>query len=470
MKRALSVISVIFIILFLLFGNTTYAVSMQNLLAEAKLISNQNNEFLLLTYNEDIFEIYKISENGAKKTANEKFSVKSYFFAGENLYVVHQNNRNLSLVKAGNNGTVEDAGIISDISLKDNCITATKNGYIYLTDSKTPKKIYKYTLDGIQLGEYALNENVGSLFTYKSDIETVYAITDNGIVSVEDNNFINCSIPESEFVFFNNYCCDKNGNVFIFSKESGFEKIMHTDYENLCVFKDIVYGTKENTVYMLNDNGVPTSECILDYNIQCLNVSGSNMAVLCDNNIYFLYKDDFKDCYEEISENINISSLNEESDNQNSYDISSNPDETENENSDIQTANYSISSDEYTFSDDIIIGVSQGTTIAKFKSNVNYYSNTVKFTDHNGKIKTSGQLGTGWKVDFLSKNKTVSYYIIISGDVTGEGNINSRDITALSDYLLEKSELSKYELYAADINNDNTVNSPDLLIMYKMIK
>lgn len=465
LKTIISIILIFSIILS--FQANIYTVNSVNLLSETKLISNQNDEFLLLTYNDSLFEIYEISEDGISKTANEKFSVKSYLFANNSLYILCSDSKNLPIIKSADNGAVLDAGVISDMSLKENCITATKSDFIYLADNRNPKIVCKYLINGIKVETYIFNENVNSLFTYKSDnIETVYAVTDDGIISVENNYFINCTIPKAPYSFFGNYCCDSNGDVFIFDSDNGFKLFMQTEYENLCIFNNTVYGTKNNSVYMLDNNGTPQAECKLNNSIQQLCVSGSKMAVYCANNVEFLYKEDFISLTDESTEQIfdneaNIPILSE---------VISEPNDLQSysTNFDNEVPDYSVSVGDYSFFNDMIIGIQQGTTIAKFKKNISYNSNTIRFTNHNGQVKTSGQLGTGWRVDFIGNGETVSYYIIILGDVTGEGNINSRDIAALSDYLLKKSELSKYAICAADINLDGTANSLDLLLIDKI--
>lgn len=462
--KIIPLIIVIISIIICSFSNNIFAATSMDIFETTYLISACNNDFLLLTYNNDTFKIYNISEDDISKTANENFSVKSYFFANDELFIVCKNERNLPIVKCGNSGAVLDAEIISNISLKENCITAVKHDYIYLVDSKNPKTVCKYTIDGTEYDKYTFDKDIKSLFTDKSN-ENAYAIIDGGIICIESNTFISCYTPTAPYNFYGNYCCDSAGKVFLFDDDEGFELVTQTDYENLCVLNNTVYGSKDNIVYMLSDEGAPTAKYVLDSKVQQLSVSNSKMAVLCNNDVQFLYKENFisiinedsNNSYNSLPDNSQIS-FPEQSSTQNNAGQSS------------EAADYSISSSVYTFSDDMIMNIPQGTTIAKFKSNVSYGENSIQFTNHNNQIKTSGTIGTGWRVDFSGNGRTVSYYIIIYGDLTGEGNINSRDITALSNYLVEKSEFSKYQLYASDINEDGISDSLDLLLIRKMIK
>lgn len=458
-----------------LYPTNTNMITNIDFLTKTRLIPTNNNDFLILTYNDTLFNIYSFSEDEISKTANERFAIRSYFFANNELFILCKSERNLAVVKAGDKGFVLDAGFISGVSPKNYCVTAVKHDYIYLVDTKNPKTVLKYVIDDIKYGEYTFDKNINSLFTDKSN-EYVYAVTDSGIIDVEHNIFISCPVPTAPYNFYGSYCCDSNGKIFLFDNTSGFRMIMQADYDNLCVINNTVCGTKNNIVYMLSDDGSPNAEYTADSNIKQLSVSGSKMAVLYDDKVEFLYEQNFKNLNNEssnteISKNHNDpeSSVGGPSYIQPPDNITSEPNSSVN--SETETSDFYVSSSIYKFSDNIITNIPQGTTIAKLKQNIIFDSGSMVFTDHNNKIKTSGQIGTGWRVDFLVNNKVMfAKYIIIFGDVTGEGNINSRDISSLSNYLLEQSSFSKYQFYASDINNDGTVNSQDLFLIYKATK
>ena len=111
---------------------------------------------------------------------------------------------------------------------------------------------------------------------------------------------------------------------------------------------------------------------------------------------------------------------------------------------------YGILSDVYEISGDVIY-IPQGTTVAQFKKGMEYGDCTIKFTNHNGKSVTNGQMGTGWKADFL-----------------GDGNINSRDIYLMRDYLFGKAEFTKYQEISADVNKNGIIDSIDMYMIKKI--
>ena len=127
---------------------------------------------------------------------------------------------------------------------------------------------------------------------------------------------------------------------------------------------------------------------------------------------------------------------------------------------------HTIASDVYEISEDVIY-IPQGTTVADFKKGMKYGDCKITFTKKKKKSVTSGQMGTGWRIDF-SGDGTVSYYTVVQGDVTGEGNINSRDIYLMRDYLFGKEGFTKYQELAADIKKNGIIDSVDMYMIKKI--
>ncbi len=105
-----------------------------------------------------------------------------------------------------------------------------------------------------------------------------------------------------------------------------------------------------------------------------------------------------------------------------------------------------------------------GITVSKIKKAFADLEIT-RFTKADGTIIKSGKLGTG--ADFtLSSGDVIT--VIICGELTGEGNVNSRDLKAVLNHLSGKELLSGANLIAADVNEDTAVNTKDALLIAQM--
>lgn len=113
-----------------------------------------------------------------------------------------------------------------------------------------------------------------------------------------------------------------------------------------------------------------------------------------------------------------------------------------------------------------INGIKSPTTIAQFKQNISYDGYKPSFISYSGSSKTSGNVGTGFKANFSGADYK-GYTLIVPGDITGEGNINSRDVKLYMKFLCSAQQLEGAYLQASDINGDGVCDTLDLVIAAK---
>lgn len=116
----------------------------------------------------------------------------------------------------------------------------------------------------------------------------------------------------------------------------------------------------------------------------------------------------------------------------------------------------------YTVEDYLIL--EQGTTVYAVKKALARLE-IEKVTKADGKIITNGKLGTGTVITFKTGESTV---VVIPGEVTGEGNINSRDLKKILNHLSEKELLTGAFEKAADIDRDGKITTVDALLSARM--
>ena len=131
--------------------------------------------------------------------------------------------------------------------------------------------------------------------------------------------------------------------------------------------------------------------------------------------------------------------------------------------------NSGISSDTYRVDcyDLSIIGIAPGTTIAQFRSNMRYDGYSVRFY-RDSVEKKSGNVGTAMTAVFESDEYIYTFELSVIGDLTGEGNRNSRDLDLLMDYLIGTADFNGVYSIAADLNEDNRIDAVDLALMKRL--
>ena len=83
--------------------------------------------------------------------------------------------------------------------------------------------------------------------------------------------------------------------------------------------------------------------------------------------------------------------------------------------------------------------------------------------------KTTGYLATGDIVVVTSGSETITYNIVLYGDINSDGKINSIDLLKVQKHILKDSMLNGVYLESADVNKDGNINAIDLLKVQKHI-
>ena len=113
---------------------------------------------------------------------------------------------------------------------------------------------------------------------------------------------------------------------------------------------------------------------------------------------------------------------------------------------------------------DTVTGVEPETAIADFLTALAVKDGTAKVTATDGKDKTEGIVATGDTVTVSDADGKVciTLPVVIYGDATGDGKVNSQDLRRIQRHILGVAALEGHPLTAADVNRDGKVNSQDL--------
>ncbi len=105
-----------------------------------------------------------------------------------------------------------------------------------------------------------------------------------------------------------------------------------------------------------------------------------------------------------------------------------------------------------------------GTTVSQLRKALGLTTKEITVTKPNGKIITSGKLGTGMKIEYDGLTK----YTVIIGDLTSEGNINSRDLKLMMKLLSGEEAITEILSIAGDLDGNDALNTKDLLSLAKL--
>ena len=113
---------------------------------------------------------------------------------------------------------------------------------------------------------------------------------------------------------------------------------------------------------------------------------------------------------------------------------------------------------------DTVTGVEPETAVADFLTALAVKDGTAKVTATDGKDKTEGIVATGdtLTVSDADGKVCITLPVVIYGDATGDGKVNSQDLRRIQRHILGVAALEGHPLTAADVNRDGKVNSQDL--------
>jgi len=359
------------------------------------------------------------------------------------------------------------------------CNIAFDNSYVYL--AKTDGHISMYNLRGKTIKEFDTQNTVHSLLCNYNNY--VYALTRDGIYSINSSG---CSLVQSynfggpaRFVNNNDFV-DSLGYMYRISDNSAI-KLITTQ-------SDVRYpsgGTYKNNAIVSNTSNlfsldISSNKTLKSYNtdsyieqffivkdiVVTLSFSGNTPIIKT------ISYDDFKSV---ASTNNNSSNNNNNQGNNSSSNsnLNNNSNNNNSNNSNSELNNIStIHSDIYDVDNNYlkIRGISPQTTVAQFKKNMQYNGYNVKFYKYGGNEITSGYVGTATVAKFYNNNISYEYELCIGGDLTGEGNVNSRDKNMMFDYLLNEVSFTGVFLDCADLDNSNSIDTIDLILLLRMIK
>ena len=360
--------------------------------------------------------------------------------------------------------------VINDALLYNNTDFACDNGAIYLESYQDDHELTAYSYSGNYLDRYRFDCEINTAFggfhggSYAVAGDTLYRLSSGRFISLSGDKVDTPLFPADSNTFVSSH-----GKVYQ-AEGDRLSYLFTVDYDNraasACVIGNTLYYPNGSTV---NAYDLASGEKIAYYHTagQVLSVyaNGNTVIAAGDSGSFAIRQSDFTFLtVDDDSDESGEDDENHEADHSNGSDTVTNRTERQN------SGPSSISSDVYLVDPSryYISGIPPQTTVATFKKNMRYdgYSLTIY---RGNTVKKSGNIGTAMTAVFDSDDFTYTYELAIIGDITGEGNRNSRDLNTLMDYLIGASDFNGAYMLAADLTNDDRVDVCDVATLKGMI-
>lgn len=107
-----------------------------------------------------------------------------------------------------------------------------------------------------------------------------------------------------------------------------------------------------------------------------------------------------------------------------------------------------------------IYGIAPGESVENIKNKLTSTGGVITITDAGGNTLTTGNIGTGMKVNITSGN-TETLTVLIYGDSNGDGTITAVDYVRIKNHIMGNGTLSDFYLKAADVDKDGKITAVD---------
>lgn len=450
MKRVLILLTVMLFILSSVTQAGAYQVTAYAVYEDHTRIVSDNGIVYLLSYSGSSLSVDRIVPDGDGVNLSFAYPIHSAGVFGGTVVALYNDHENDQLIVSTYDigRDVLESFVINHTFARDNC-DFYYDGGLYLTDYDDPCALNRYSASGKMIGSYSFNNTITGLLNRDG---VLYAVSNHRLYRVSDrlHEVAGESVYSPLSFIDTGMLCDRSGSIYTLSGDRlRLYCTLNSGSECTAAFIDgEFYYPSGRTVYRYDDDGHAAAALTLDSDIIALygydNVLYAVDAGYC---VYRILLSEFI----ALKSNSDTSSITQEQ----------------------SSPKYSggrISSDVYTVDYDAmrILGIPGGTTFARFKQNMRYEGYSVRFFRDDEERK-SGSVGTAMTAVFSDGEDSYTFELSVVGDITGEGNINTRDLTELMDYLVGSIRFDGVYLDAGDLSRDGVVDAVDMAILKRRI-
>lgn len=327
---------------------------------------------------------------------------------------------------------------------------------LYIENCDNFKELKKYSFDGSFIRSYPFSSDITSVFCgYRSGI---YAVSGNTLYRIYGESFTKLSgtsVNPGLFAADESHLISAYGDVYRVSND--VERLFGMDISSVrssaCVIGDRIYTSAYGSIIGYD---IKSGEKVCSFTSRdsptLLYSNGDGIIAADKKSSFTISRDDFT----EFNRGNTDSSSSDMQDNNAQHSNNGTAKEISSKKYRVSFANHKISS------------IPAGTTVAGFKSDMDHEGYSVALYRDDIE-KKSGNIGTAWNAVFSSDSDSITFELSVTGDITGEGSVNSRDLKLLMDHLIGKAAYNGVYVLSSDLSDDGKVDVIDLAMMAERI-
>lgn len=100
-----------------------------------------------------------------------------------------------------------------------------------------------------------------------------------------------------------------------------------------------------------------------------------------------------------------------------------------------------------------------------------FMNDKIEFYDiNNAELADTDYVGTGCKIQLVIGGKIIdTKTVVVTGDMTGDGIINNKDVALMNKYLVDKTTATECQRLAIDVNGDGYINNRDAAMLARYL-
>ncbi|MGN0551568.1 MAG: dockerin type I repeat-containing protein [Acutalibacteraceae bacterium] len=467
--------------------HSTYAYSAYDLsdiseFSKACTLTDYEENIYLIGYTGKSVKIYKTSQSTIKSAQLELPEI----FSGACAYGNTVNIASTYFAKDNNGSAVAQTVItsynfasqstqycaVADVAVKNNNQLAFDGNYLYLLNYSNPNVISVYTTDGAQVYSLNLGKQILSVkYVAAENRVYVFTVTDAYLLYSFEKTAQCISSGSFSGLYYpigGGYLLGETGRIYHFNGEKTeyITTVEKAKPDKSAYLQDFVFYYTDCQITGRSLNEKPDKAFALNGRVTAVLPLKDSIGVITEDlKLEFLKASDIPEIPTEPIATVPPKQSAPEDEGLQSSSTQSREENSKAAYRDISSSTYQTDKLKHR------INVPMGTTIAQFKSNIYVSGYRLFFKNCSGEYKSGGVIGTGCSVTLKNESGGIykTYTFIVDGDLTGEGNINSRDTKALLKHLNENNSLSGSFLEAADLNGDNRADILDLALLCRYL-